>query len=99
MNITKKGAIDIISEVLELTKKEAEGFMENVDKVIEGLSKSMEVNAQDKECKVKLGKYISVNKKLVDERERLNPQNKEKFTVPTHEEMTIKRTKQLKDMK
>lgn len=89
----KKQLVTLVSEVLGTTKKEAEAFLLNMDSVIEELTEKLEAGT-----KVKLNKYMTIEKVHVEEKEARNPRTGESVIVPAHDEMKIKRTDALKNI-
>lgn len=89
----KKQLVTLVSEVLETTKKDGEVFLANGDIIVEVLAEKLEAGE-----KVKLGKYATLEKVHIEEKEARNPRTGESVIVPAHDEVKIKRTDALKNM-
>lgn len=74
------------------SKKEADGFLSEVDAIIETLANGLEVGD-----KVKLGNYVVVEKKHVPEKEGTTPSG-EKFVKEAHDILKIKFVNKIKEI-
>jgi nucleoid DNA-binding protein len=85
---------DIIEAIMEAgiseTKKGAGDVIATVDAVIEAVAKKLAVDV-----KAPIGKYITVEKSHVDERQGRNPSTQEVITIPASDKLKIKKTSQL----
>lgn len=92
VSLKKDELLVIVKDALMLeSKKEAEGFLKEVDAVVEALA-----NKLKSQEKVKVGNYFTVEKVHVDEKE--GKCNGTPYNTPEHDEMTIKRANALKEL-
>lgn len=89
----KDESVSIISEGMECTKKSVEELMKDIDKAVEILSLSLEV-----EDKVKLGSYIILEKTHVEETTHRNPRTSEEVISEAHDKLKMKSTQAFKDL-
>ena len=96
--MNKNELVELIKEVLELkTKKEAVEYIDGFDKVVDAITEKLE-------GKVKLGTYVTFEKKAVAEKEgemtRVVDGVKVKtpYTSPARVEIVVKRTDALKSV-
>lgn len=88
----KQEVLEILKEKLDFeSKKESEEFLKNIDLAVEVLSKQLEIDK-----KAKLGNYIVVEKKSVEEKS--GEINGVAYTKPAHNAIKIKSTKAIKDL-
>lgn len=91
-SLKKDELLTILKDVLALgSKKEAEGFLKEVDAMIEALSNRL--NPQEK---VKIGNYFTVEKVHVDEKE--GTCNGIPYVTPEHDEVNVKKTTALREL-
>lgn len=79
-----------IAEELKITKVAAGEMLTNVDKIIEVLAKEG--------SKSKIGEYITIETREVEEKEGRNPSNGEVLVIPAHTSVKVKATKALKEL-
>ena len=96
--MNKNELVELIKEVLELkTKKEAVEYIDGFDKVVDAIAEKLE-------GKVKLGTYVTFEKKEVAEKEgemtRVvdGVKIKTPYTSPARTEIVVKRTDALKSV-
>lgn len=90
--LKKETLVEVVKDALELkTKKSAEDFVADLDKVVDAVVDTLEVNEG-----IKLGSYIRVEKVIQSEREMaektLNGTVIPAHTVPAKEVIRIKKT-------
>lgn len=89
----KAELLNLVRDELELgTKKGAQEFLDNVDKVFEALALTLEAG----EGKVKLGNYITIEKKHFEAKEGVCA-GKE-YTVDAHDEILVRRSNRAKNI-
>lgn len=94
--LKKETLVEVVKEALELkTKKSAEDFLADFDKVVDAVIDTLEVNEG-----IKLGSYIRVERVIQNEREMaektLNGVTIPAHTVPAKEVIRIKQTSKVK---
>lgn len=89
----KADLLNLVRDELELgTKKGAQEFLDNVDKVFEALAEKLESG----EGRVKVGKYFTLEKKHFDRKE--GSCNGKSYVIDEHEEVLIRKTNALKNI-
>lgn len=89
--MNKEGLLELTKNALGLeTKKEAEGFLKEVDALMEALSNGLEIGT-----KVKVGKYIEVAKVHKEATTARNPKTGESIAVPEKDVVKVKALKAL----
>lgn len=89
----KADLLNLVRDELELgSKKGAQEFLDNLDKVFEALSEKLEVG----EGKVKLGSYVTLEKKHFEAKTGV-AMGKE-YTVDEHDEILVRRTNAVKSI-
>lgn len=90
--MVKNELVTLVKEALGLeSKKEAEGFLAEVDAVVEALANGLEVGD-----KAKLGNFITIEKKHFEEKSGV-AMGKE-YTTPAHDKLIVKATKATKEL-
>lgn len=89
----KADLLNLIRDELELgTKKGAQEFLDNVDKVFEALAEKLEAG----EGKVGLGSYIKLEKKHFESKTGIC--NGKEYTVDEHDEILVRRSNKAKNV-
>lgn len=90
--MNKNELLELSKEVIGFdTKKQSGEFLDDVDKLFEGLANKLEVGQ-----KVRIGQYITLEKKFVEEKSGV-ALGKE-YTTPAHDVLKVKGTSLLKKL-